>query len=191
MTLAGLRDALLGALQTAAIAGLFVGGGLGVAAATRGLASVRPGAAQYPGPAMAPRLWLVDGFNVIQVGLLAGRDRTGWWRDERRRELLERAALLAGPDDQVAVVFDGARPAGEPPPGAHLRAVFAETADAWLLEQVAAGAGARVHVVTADRSLGERARRRGAQVVTPREFLSRCAAAGASPGPDPSGIGRS
>jgi hypothetical protein len=171
-------------MQTAAIAAAFVGGGLGVAAATRGLDAVRPPGADYPGPGMAGRLWLVDGFNVIQVGLLAGRDRTGWWRDDRRRELLDRAAGLVGPEDTVVVVFDGPRPAGEPEPGAQVRTVFAESADAWLLARLGEAAGAEVRVVTADRSLAARSRRRGAEVVTPRDFLARCGGAPRTPSPD-------
>ena len=38
-----------------------------------------------------PELWLVDGFNVVQVALLSGRDRDAWWRAERRDELMAHA----------------------------------------------------------------------------------------------------
>lgn len=183
-----LRAAALGLAQTLAIAAAFVGGGLGFAAATRGPNALRSAAAPaYPSAAMPRTLWLVDGFNVIQVGLLAGRDRAGWWRENRRRDLLERAGRLAGPDDEVIVVFDGRAPAGDHR-GVHLRAVFADPADDWLLARVRErGEAGRVRVVTADRRLAQRARRRGAEVVAPRAFLARCEANAPAqpPGPAP------
>ena len=43
----------------------------------------------------APETWLVDGFNVVQVALLGGRDRSEWWRAPQRAELLARAADFA------------------------------------------------------------------------------------------------
>lgn len=180
-----LRGALLGVGQTLAIAALFVGGGLGWAGVTRGWDALRPpAAAAYPAAAMPRTQWLVDGFNVIQVGLLGGQDREGWWREERRRQLLALAGRLAGPDEEVVVVFDGPRPADTAPEGAGAQAVFAPDADAWLLARVRDGAAAaeRIRVVTADRSLAERARRRGAEVVAPREFLARCEGPPLDPG---------
>jgi hypothetical protein len=123
-----------------------------------------------------PELWLVDGFNVVQVALLGGRDREAWWSAERRQELLTRAAGLAASGARVEVVFDGARPAPDAEsPGP--REVFAESADAWLLARVRAEPDpARVAVVTADRRLAGRVRHRGARVVGPAEFLRRCRA---------------
>ena len=47
----------------------------------------------YPVPMAgkeAPRVWLVDGYNVVCSGLLGGRERSGWWQEEQRAELLER-----------------------------------------------------------------------------------------------------
>jgi predicted RNA-binding protein with PIN domain len=121
-----------------------------------------------------PEIWLVDGFNVVQVALLGGREREGWWGAERRDELLARAARLSAAGAVVEVVFDGRRPAPEADvPGP--RQVFAESADAWLLARVREAADpARVAVVTADRSLAGRARHRGARVISPSEFLRRC-----------------
>ncbi len=121
-----------------------------------------------------PELWLVDGFNVVQVALIAGRDREGWWGAERREELLARAARLSASGARVEVVFDGQRPAAEAS-GPGPREVFAESADAWLLARVRDAADpSRVAVVTADRSLAGRARHRGARVISPSEFLRRC-----------------
>jgi hypothetical protein len=122
----------------------------------------------------SPELWLVDGFNVVQVALLAGRDREAWWGPERREELLARAARLSASGARVEVVFDGARQ-GPEAPGSGPRQVFAESADAWLVARVrAAQDPGRVAVVTADRRLAGRLRHLGARVVEPREFLRRC-----------------
>ena len=65
-----------------------------------------------------PTLWLVDGFNVLHAGLLAGRERGRWWNASQRERLLE---VVAGFDDrgaEIVVVFDGRRPLPEvPEPG--------------------------------------------------------------------------
>jgi predicted RNA-binding protein with PIN domain len=121
-----------------------------------------------------PELWLVDGFNVVQVALLSGRDRDSWWRAERRDELMAQAARLAASGARVEVVFDGDQPVPEPE-GHAARQVFAESADAWLVARVRAAAEpGRVAVVTADRRLAGRLRHHGARVIGPGEFLRRC-----------------
>lgn len=127
-----------------------------------------------------PRTWLVDGFNVLNVALLRGESRHGFWRAEARGRLLELAEALAGargpphPAAEVVVVFDGPRPAASEEQGA-ARLVFAASADAWLLRAVReAPDPSEVAVVTADRKLADRARHRGARVVEPGLFLERC-----------------
>jgi predicted RNA-binding protein with PIN domain len=126
-------------------------------------------------PAETPRIWLVDGFNVVQVGLLGGRERDHWWREPRRAELLARAASFDARDDELWVVFDGHRDDGAGPAGRRLHPVFAPSADEWLVARVVAEPDpGRVSVVTADRRLAARVRRRGASVVSPAEFLRRC-----------------
>ena len=123
-----------------------------------------------------PELWLVDGFNVVQVALLGGRDRAAWWRAERRQELLEHATGLTVSGACVEVVFDGARP-GLEAQGPGPRQIFAESADAWLVARVRSSPHpGRIAVVTADRSLAGRVRHHGALVVGPGEFLRRCRA---------------
>ncbi len=123
------------------------------------------------------RVWLVDGFNVLHAGLLHGRDRGPWWRARDRERLLERARGFDDPDAELWVVFDGGHPAppaedGATPP---VNLVFAPSADDWLLARVrAAPDPSRVAVVTRDRRLADRARHRGARVVSPRDFLARC-----------------
>lgn len=121
----------------------------------------------------SPRVWLIDGYNAICAGLLGGRDRAGWWKAERRDELLERLEHFDDPTAELWVVFDGADP-GDPARG-RVRAVFSPSADAWLIEQVKArGANPPVAVVTGDRQVADRARHRGAQVVEPAALLGRC-----------------
>jgi predicted RNA-binding protein with PIN domain len=144
-----------------------------------------PGVVENPA-SEAPRVWLVDGFNVVHWGLLGGRDRARWWSAPVRGELLERAAAFDDPEAELWVVFDGSRPRTETGQDAvgRLHEVFAPSADDWLLRRIRrAGDPGRVAVVTADRRLGDRARHRGAVVISPSEFLGRC------PCPSPSRLG--
>lgn len=132
----------------------------------------------YDRAAMAarePRIWLVDGYNVLHAGVLGGRDRALWWTEARRRELVERVAGFAQ-DAEVWIVFDGADERGSEadPPGP--RCVFAASADDWLVERVrSAEDPSAIAVVTGDRQVAERSRGSGARVVSPKEFLERCA----------------
>ena len=121
--------------------------------------------------------WLVDGFNVLHVAL-GGRVFESWWNEEGRGLVIERAARLSAQGERVTVVFDGDRAAErerEDAAASGLRIVFARDADKWLLRAAreAPDPGA-VAVVTADRSLADRARRKGSLVVSPGEFLTRC-----------------
>ena len=132
----------------------------------------------YPVPmeqsAPHPSLWLVDGFNVLCATLLGGRDRAEWWSAARRGEVVALAERFEEREAEVWVVFDGSRDPGGSP-GQRVRRVFAASADDWLIEQVEAHrSSASLTVVTADRRVADRARQRGAQVVSPGEFLARC-----------------
>jgi predicted RNA-binding protein with PIN domain len=129
------------------------------------------------------QLWLLDGYNVLHAGILGGRDRSQWWTESRRRELLERAAHFDA-RAEVWIVFDGPEdPAdasvgdesSDPDPETGPRCVFAPSADDWLVEQVRrADRPERITVVTADRRVAGRVRGRGAQVASPGAFLARC-----------------
>jgi predicted RNA-binding protein with PIN domain len=118
----------------------------------------------------------VDGFNVLHAGVLVGRDRASWWNEARREELLAIVERFEAEreDAEIWVVFDG-RSAAEHPTrdGSRVRVAFARSADEWLVKRVRA-AGGSVCVVTSDRQLADRARRRGAEVLSPRRFLARC-----------------
>jgi hypothetical protein len=123
-----------------------------------------------------PSLWLVDGFNVLHAGVLHGRDRAQWWTAPRREQLVALAQRFDDAQVEIWIVFDGSHP-DEPaePASGRVRQVFAPSADDWLLEQVrASDAPGCLAVVTADRAVADRARHRGAQVISPRSFLARC-----------------
>jgi hypothetical protein len=166
-----------GALEAAAVVAGFLAFGLGWAAAGGGA----PGAPPYP-PAVTPpqqaepRVWLVDGYNVLCAGVLGVPDRQRWWAEPNRRQLLELAERFDPGEAELWVVFDGDRSPETARPG-RVHVVFAAPADDWLLAEVrgrAQGGGDGVALVTADRRLAERARRRGARVVAPRDFVRRC-----------------
>jgi YacP-like NYN domain len=196
-----------GVLEALAVPALFVALGI-AAAAWVGRAAPQP--APYPPALMDPVLeeaaptpapvWLVDGFNVVHVALRAGaearREGDAWWGSRLRGALLERVAGFDDPGAEIWVVFDGPRPVpGAQAPSPRLRQVFAPSADDWLLARLRAEPDPRrVAVVTADGRLAGRARRRGARVVTPAEFLRRCRVAappadGEGPAPRPSELG--
>jgi hypothetical protein len=137
----------------------------------------------YPPPSLeatspAPSLWLVDGFNVLHAGVLRGRDRAQWWTEPRREQLVALAERFDDAEAEIWIVFDGSgldqsQPAEAAP--SRVRRFFAPSADDWLLAQVRASQQPGcLAVVTADRAVAGRARHRGAQVVSPRAFLSRC-----------------
>lgn len=126
-------------------------------------------------PPEAPSIWLVDGFNVVQVGLLRGRDRDRWWSAPRREELLAQVAEFERADAELWVVFDGNRASPASDPASRVQTVYAPSADAWLVSRVkAADDPNEIVVVTADRRLANRVRHVGARVVTPGDFLRAC-----------------
>jgi predicted RNA-binding protein with PIN domain len=184
-----LAATLRGVFQTFSVVAATIALGAGAHLALAGVELAPP---LYTAPAMeaegeseAADRWLVDGFNVLHAGVLRGRERSGWWREEARQRLLARASSFQGPASEILVVFDGAHfeppgeaaarlEAGGAPP---LRVVFAPSADNCLLRAVGeAPDPAHLVVVTADRRLADRARHRGARVVSPRAFLARCPA---------------
>jgi len=142
-------------------------------------ASIRAGA--YPAPSMkgevpdTPRVWLVDGFNLLHAAVLTGRDRAEWWRLPARTRVLELVDGLPGDEAEIWVVFDGTEPEGEAELPPRVRQVFAPSADDWLVRRVKEmPRGEAVAVVTADRQLADRARHHGAEVISPRDFANRC-----------------
>ncbi len=177
-----IRSFAKGVFEAACVVALFLVGGLAFAAVLGGGALPAGSSALYlppdmepQSPADAPRVWLVDGYNVLNVGLLAGRVREGWWTGPFRDELLGRADGFELEDAEVWVVFDGATPPDSERAG-RARSVFAPSADEWLLARIRERDPAQVALVTADRRLAARARSRGVEVVAPAAFLARCRA---------------
>jgi hypothetical protein len=155
--------------------GLVVGGVLVFGLGWAGAVSLAE-TGTYTPPSVSDERWLVDGFNVLHAGVLRGNDRRGWWREEMRARLLARVAAFDDAAAELWVVFDGPGPGGEAERACERpRVVFAPSADDWLLGAVRDTADpASIVVVTADRQLADRARHRGARVVSPRAFLARC-----------------
>lgn len=127
-------------------------------------------------PDAGPRTeWLVDGYNVLQVTLLGGEDRSDWWREPARARLLERVSGLPPDRGRVWVVFDGPdplpEPEGEPGP---VQVVFAPSADDWIARRARQRRDAPCVVVTADRRLAGRCRHAGARIAAPGDFIGAC-----------------
>ena len=121
----GQRGFWRGALEAVWVPLLFTLGGLGWLAAERAaLAQAGPAVGAYAhGVAPVPDTWLVDGFNVVQVALLGGRDRDAWWtrRPARGAARPGRGASRRS-EAPVSMVFDGARGPAESPSGSGCRA---------------------------------------------------------------------
>ncbi len=119
---------------------------------------------------------LVDAANVV------GSRPTGWWRDRAgaARTFVERvrAAAAAGsvPTPMVVVLEGAARRGVDEGTADGVEVVHARAeGDDTLVALAAAltGAGKQVTLVSADRELGQRARREGSDVVGPGWLLDR------------------
>jgi predicted RNA-binding protein with PIN domain len=120
--------------------------------------------------------WLVDGMNVI------GSRPDRWWNDPDRavrRFIGELVGYAESTGADVVVVFDRQPP--DVTPGAHgpIEVVFASrqgrnAADHEIVELVGEdGAPATIVVVTSDRALADRVKRRGAHVASAGSFRRR------------------
>lgn len=151
--------------------------GAGGASATESSHRARPenyAALRMVNPEREPVLWLVDGFNVLNLAVLADSERAAFWGPAARARLLRLVEDLPGPA-RVVVVFDGSRPVPRAAEEAEPGVVFAPSADAWILREIrAAEDPGQIALVTADRRLADRARHRGAQIVAPALFVARC-----------------
>ncbi len=170
-----------GSAESLAVIGLFLAFGLGWGGLEPLDLWAGASGANYPAPTVvpdsqpSPSLWLVDGFNVLHVGILHGRDRAEWWTAPQREVLLSRVRQFDDPDVDIWVVFDGPHDAYAGAPAPQVHPIFAPSADDWLLTRLRDQPDpASVAVVTADRAVADRARHRGARVVSPQEFLGRC-----------------
>ena len=118
--------------------------------------------------------WLVDGMNVI------GSRPTGWWRDRpgAMRSLTEELGALAGATgDELTVIFDGRPFELDAPEGVSVefatrRGPNAADDDIAALVEADPDPGG-LSVVTSDRTLAERVRQAGAEVVGAGDFRRR------------------
>ncbi len=118
--------------------------------------------------------WLVDGMNVI------GSRPTGWWRDRpgAMRSLTEELGALAGATgDELTVIFDGRPFELDAPEGVSVefatrRGPNAADDDIAALVEADPDPGG-LTVVTSDRTLAERVRQAGAEVVGAGDFRRR------------------
>ena len=123
-----------------------------------------------------PTRWLIDGYNVLHAGMLPRDDRSHWWTRAHRDRLARRVARLKARAREIWVAFDGddegertPAPAATTAETTPVRIVFARSADAWILEGVRqASCPEECVVVTADRKVADKARHRGAHIVSPR-----------------------
>lgn len=132
-------------------------------------------------------LFLVDGFNFLHAVVLKGRDRARWWSAEHRARVVEVVTGLVGGGAEAWVVFDE-RGRAEPSPGGGDRSGglpvhYAPNADDYIVGLCAELSSTRdVVVVSADRSLVDRARFRGARGLSPWAFAALANAAPANDG---------
>ena len=140
-----------------------------------------------------PPLYLIDGFNFLHAVVLRGRDRARWWREENRRAVCEWVAGCPSVGARLCVVFDqrGSAAAGEAAasaagsalaglepaaptggdPAGSLEVRYAPDADKYILARCRElGTKGEVVVVSADRSLVDRAKRHGARSLSPWDF---------------------
>lgn len=135
-----------------------------------------------------PPLYLVDGYNFLHAVVLKGRERATWWSPESQARAVSCILPLVGEGAEAWVVFDRRGPAeasgidvageagslgGSSTAEAHggLQVHHAPDADDYIVTRCAELASRReVVVVSADRSLVDRARHRGARGVSPWAF---------------------
>jgi hypothetical protein len=118
------------------------------------------------------RTVVVDGANVM------GSRPDGWWRDRAgaATRLYADLSRIAQPDmsdtadTEFVLVLEGAARAAKIPPDGVVRVVLAPGSGD---DTIAALAGSRTLVVTADRELRRRCEQRGAEVVGPGWLLGK------------------
>ncbi|HTV24739.1 MAG TPA: NYN domain-containing protein [Polyangiaceae bacterium] len=128
-------------------------------------------------------LYLIDAYNFLHAVVLKGRERANWWSSENQARVVAAVAALVAERQafEAWVVFDRrgtsehAGASGGTPvdaaPGVEVHS--APDADDYIVARCAELSGEReLWVVTADRSLGDRARRHGARRLSPWAFAA-------------------
>jgi predicted RNA-binding protein with PIN domain len=120
-------------------------------------------------------LFLVDGYNFLHAVVLRGRERAHFWSVDNQARVV--ALVSRSLEGEVWVVFDAAPHNAERLSDAEgaVRCLYAPDADARILELVGQYAPARrVVVVSADRSLCDRAKNLGGERRSPWDFAASC-----------------
>jgi predicted RNA-binding protein with PIN domain len=120
-------------------------------------------------------LYLLDGYNFLHAVVLRGRERAHFWSTENQRRVCDWAVRFTG--GQVWVVFDAGEDNVERLSASEQRmpCLYARDADARIVELCREHAAQRrVIVVSADRSLCDRARNFGAERLSPWAFAESC-----------------
>jgi hypothetical protein len=113
------------------------------------------------------RLWLVDGFNLLHACFLPEGPRCEWWLPGMRQRVCSELEPIAS-RYPVWVVFDGHCTPRALVVSASLVVQHAPNADDFIARCSSAECLTRpVTVVTADRSLADRCRQHGADVLRP------------------------
>jgi hypothetical protein len=124
-------------------------------------------------------LYLIDAYNFLHAVVLKGRERANWWSGENQARVVNTVAALGVGREafEAWVVFD--RRGTEADAGAPVGAAAgieihsAPDADDYIVARCAELSGQRdLWVVSADRSLGDRARRHGARRLSPWAFAA-------------------
>ena len=128
-------------------------------------------------------LFLIDAYNFLHRVVLKGRERANWWSSENQARVVAAvAALGAGREAFEAwVVFDRRGTSAANDTAAHAPACagsgieihLAPDADDYIVARCAELSECReLWVVSADRALGDRARRHGARRLSPWAFAA-------------------
>lgn len=137
-----------------------------------------PDTLRVPEDANTTPLYLVDGFNLLHAVILKDRcpknDALRWWDGDHQQAVVQLVEGMEG--GQACVVFDGPKPPREGVAGTgRVEVRFAKSADDHIVERCSELQGRRkVYVVSADRSLVDRARHRGAEALSPWRFAHLC-----------------
>jgi hypothetical protein len=130
-----------------------------------------------------PPLYLIDAYNFLHAVVLKGRRRANWWSSDNQRRVVDAVAAIGAAREgfEACVVFDRRGPVSDADPwggapvgaGPAVEVHSAPDADDYIVARCAELSGLReLWVVTADRSLGDRARRHGARRLSPWAFAA-------------------
>jgi predicted RNA-binding protein with PIN domain len=122
-------------------------------------------------------LILIDGFNFLHAVVLRGQARAEWWSPSKQAMVIEWLTQHTGGERaELWVVFDQRGSSAGAAPGqseGSIQVCYAPDADELIVARCAElTSGREVSVISADRSLVDRARRHGARGLSPWKFAA-------------------